>query len=866
LRDGAEIVTANRRFARELRRVFADRQLAAGRTAWRTPPVMPWEAWLNRRLETAVDGAGLPRRLSGQASAVLWERCLGDVSGLDVLDPQGLVRHARRCWERLNEWCVPVEELARRAANDDERRFAAAAAGYLRALGTNGWVDAALVPALVAERLSSGGLTAPRRLVLAGFDRPTPAVRRVIAAMEAQGCRVSSAPVPTGGAAVRVVDYADRDAELRAAGWWARERLAADPHARIAVVYPGLEQDAARVERLVREGFARGWQSGGSRHTAAVQISYGRRLADYPLIARGLLWLRWSCQGLTSREVSLLLRAPFAAGGAGDGCSRLELELRRLPDRLWSATSLARALRDRDAADDAQTWLARVDIVAASGLASAPAEPPAVWAQRIHQLLGRLGWPGEGGLDSAEFQLVDRWRELLNEFTRIEPARPRLGFREALARVRQAAGEAVFQPESGPGAVQILGTLEAQGLEFDQLWIGNLTAAQWPPPQKPLPLVSRELQRRLGMPDATPSDTLDFARRSLSRLLSSASSVVLSWPAADMEAPQAPSPLLDVGQPHDGDHHSDRLLAAADPGWYAASLPTPGVLETIANDPAPRVRPDERIRGGARTVQQQATEPFSAFARGRLGVRELETIAPGLSPSAGGRIVHAALHRLLAAKPTSAELAGWSPVERASRIERAIDLALEPEQRHADAVLHRLFAFERTRLERLLDAFLDAELSRRAFSIDSVEADMRLVAHGVTLHLRVDRIDRLSDGSLLVMDYKTGAVKHLVDRGGAPVDLQLAVYASAIDGPIAALVLVNIGGTGVLYRGVGSGFEWHPLEPGVWQERLDDWKRKVDAAMAAFADGDLGIDVGRPADDGRALDLLSRAEELRRER
>lgn len=863
LGEGGEIVTASRRLARDLRQVYGERRLAAGHEAWPTPAIRPWDAWLNALLDEAGDGAGIPQRLATQAAALLWERCLRRAADLDVLDPHGLVRQARRSWQRLADWCVGADELARFAATADERHFAAAATRYRRELARNGWVDAALLPELVAERLSNGGLSVPGRITLAGFDRPTPAVRRIMEALEARGCRVSAAPAAPHAPAPRVRRCADGDAELRAAGAWARERLAAEAAARIAIVYPGLEQDAARAERLVREGFAPGWQAAGDRHADALQVSYGRRLADYPLIARAVLWLRWTAHGLTSREVSLLLRAPFPGHAAIDGCSRLELELRRLPDRRWTAAGLAEALRHHyggEAGDDADAWLARADTIAAAGFANAPEQPPAVWASRMHELLEAIGWPGGRrsgrGLDSREFQVVNRWRELLNEFARIEPVRPRLGFTEALARVARAAGEAVFQPESEAGRVQLLGTLEAVGLELDHAWIGNLHALQWPPPSHPLPLVSRALQRRAGMPDATPSDTLGFARRTLSRLVASAPSVVLSWPAAENDVPLAPSPLLAGYGPAQPD-------GPADPGWHAAVLGAADALESPARDEVPRVQPDERIPGGAYTVQQQVTEPFTAFARGRLGARELDPIAPGLSARTVGQVVHAALQRLLAPRPSSAELAGWLAAERASRIEQAVDAALAPQLAHADAVLRRLVALERTRLKSLLDRFLDAETARRPFTVDRVETDLRFVAHGVALRLRADRIDRLADGSLLVIDYKTGAAASLLDRAGEPVDLQLVVYACALEEAIGGLALVNLGGSRIVYRGTGSSVEWGTLEPGAWAARLDAWRERVDAAIAELADGDVRVDVTRSHDEARPLSLLSRVAELR---
>ena len=859
VREGGEVVTASRRLARELRRVHDERQLARGHRSWRTPRIVSWDGWLNACVDTSGPALQWPLRLHPRACAILWEGCLARAAAARLLDHDGLVRQARDAWQRLHEWRVPLEDLARHAGNEDERLFASAAGAYRRELHRRGWTDAAALPALVAERLRRRELDVPGRVTLAGFDRLTPAAREIADALEACGCRVSMAPPAEHAGTPRVVSCADGQAELRTAGAWARAHLAADPGARIAIVYLGLEQQATRAERLVREGLAPGWQQGGDVRAGAVQVSYGRRLIDYPLVALAMTWLQWTHRGLSSREVSTLLRTPLVGGGTTGGCSRLELALRRLPDRRWTAASLAGALRSADESEDALRWLARADAVARAGFSDAPAASPAEWAGRVHAFLEAIGWPGKGTLDSAEFQLVNRWRELLNEFSRIEFVRPRLRFGEALARLGQAAADTVWQPEGDAGAVQLLGTLEASGLEFDHVWVGNLHALQWPPPAHPLPLVSRALQRAKGMPDATSADTLDFAQRTLRRLVRSAASAVLSWPRADRESELGPSPLLAAYAQEDAG-------GVPDPGWYAAMLCDADAARGVAADPVPRVQPDERVLGGAYTVQRQVTDPFSAFACGRLGVSELPLMQPGLSAMLGGSILHAALYELLKSRPPSAELREWAADgSLAPRIAGAVDAALAPHERQADGVLRRLLALERRRLNGILLEFMQAENRRAPFDIEALESKMRLDAHGVGLDLRVDRIDRLADGSLLIIDYKSGALKTLLDREGQPKDVQLVVYAAALDCDVGALALVNLAAGGVRYRAIGRGAEWGGLEPAEWERRLGGWKAMVDGALRRFAAGDVRVNASRAADESRPLGLMSRVEELKRE-
>src|SRR5690606_33480801 len=116
-------------------------------------------------------------------------------------------------------------------------------------------------------------------------------------------------------------------------------------------------------------------------------------------------------------------------------------------------------------------------------------------------------------------------------------------------------------------------------------------------------------------------------------------------------------------------------------------------------------------------------------------------------------------------------------------------------------------------------------------------------AHGVPPALRVDRLDRLGDDSLLVIDYKTGEEQPFLDRNGEPTDLQLVVYAAALAEPVGGLANVQLRPSGIRYRAVGASVEWSQLEAAACQVRLGEWKRPVAGTIEALA---VARD-GRPA-------------------
>jgi len=836
---------------------YGEQQHAAGKSAWLTPPILYWHDWLAGLLASAHDPAGLSRRLDDVGAGVLWERCLRRRMPDTLLNFPGVVRYAVQAWQRLRDWNLSMTDLLASARSQDEQLFAHAAADYRDRLDAGHWVDNPGLASIVADLIRERGCELPNKVVLAGFDRISPAVEAVVGALESVDCRVTVREMPSRHADVSIATFARQDAELRAAGNWARQRLQKNPGARLAIVCPGLEAGAAELGRLVREGVAPGWQYGDSSHRLAVNVSYGKRLAEYPAIAIALLLLRWVRRGLTGKELSTLLRSRCLAGSElADRC-RLEIELRQLPDREWYADHFLAVFGDAHRSDDNRAFLNLVRRVSALQASADKRTSPFACVAQIDELLAAVRWPGAGALDSAEFQLVNRWRELLNEFARIEPVRPQLTLSEAIRHLTSIAADTLWQPESESGVVHLLGVLEAAGLEFDGLWVSGMDASQWPPPSRPSPFISHALQREHGMPDATPADTLAFANRILRRLLGAADECILSWSQTSDDGDLAASTLLD-------DIGMREYNGPGDPGWYVQHLATGSATVIETDDDVAPVGPQEKVAGGAYTLQRQYEEPLAAFVFGRLGVEIIESFRTGLSPSLRGTIIHNALHNLLMERPALEQLQGWSQEERDRRIGSAVDTALAVHDRNANAVVHRLIVLERQRLIVLLRDFLAAECDRPPFTIADVERRLSYAQSGLRLEFRVDRIDCLADERLLVIDYKTGTPKSFLRQSGDLKDLQLAAYADALDTEIGGLVYINVDSRAVRYKGAGGG--WNPAEEEDWAQRLDGWRAVVQNTARALAAGDVRINIRQSPSDGRALSILSRLEEQKRVR
>ena len=853
LADSSQVMTASRRLARVLAAHYSRQQLDAGLTAWRTPAILSWSDWVAALIATAADAAKLPTFINANQSRVLWERCLRHETNDPLLNIGLLARQARDTWTRLHEWSVPLKECQLAAYGADQRMFVRAASNYQSILHNQRWVDPAGLPTIARQLVLQRDVELPQRLTLAGFDRLVPQVRSLLDALGEAGVTIDLLPDRAQQGSGKLHCYDNAGAEMRAAGAWARRELGRSPGQRIAVIVPGLEQDSSRYARLLKEGLLPGWQYTRG-DDSIVNVSYGQKLAAYPAISVALLALRWLYSDLATADVSVLLRTELIGTTDIDERSRFELRLRQMADRPWPPQTLVESLASNHAAADGSDWLQRIAGLARQRTRIARSDSPVAWAALFDAVLTALGWPGPESLDSFEFQLINRWRDLLNDLARLELVAPTMTLAEAHGRLAALARETVFQAESEAAVVQLLGPLEAAGMEFDKLWVSGLSAANWPPPGRPLALVSRDLQRRYGMPDADPGDTLQYAQRVIARLVNSAPGFVMSYALTEGDAEQTVTAVLaELGL--------DEESGPPDPRWYALRMVDNGRPLAMPDDRVPAARPDEAVAGGAMTIQRQLSEPFAAFAYGRLGVRRLPAITAGLTPNIRGNLIHDALHRLYAACPASTDIAGWSDDELARRIHDAVDKAFRPYERHADPILRQLLSLEKLRTRRLLDTVVELDKSRGAFSIASVENSAVAEIEGLRLQLRFDRIDRMPDGDVTILDYKTGAPKRLLDRSGNLHDIQLIVYACAIPDTVAGIGIINIDSRATAMDAAGRRFT-PELD---WDDALSRWRQEVYAAARQIANGDIRINAMQNSQAARPLGLLSRYRELRRD-
>ncbi|HMD76376.1 MAG TPA: PD-(D/E)XK nuclease family protein [Terracidiphilus sp.] len=786
LRGGGLVVTASDRAARALASAFHRARRAEGLTAWPAPSILDWKsfvrsAWEEHTLDKG-DGRLLLNPVQEQS---LWAAIAGTGRHMATL-LEGPRHHlavlAMEAHELLRSYAPRfLRPSARIAWQQDAAAFSGWLAAFDETCRAGNLLSTARLPLELISLLETEVAGRPP-LLLAGFDRILPVQRSVF---EAWGAWQES--VPNQPASQIIYHRApDTQSELDACALWCSRQLAANPNARLLVV----TQNAAASD--LRGQIERAFLHLKPSHTGPAssplfEFSLGVPLSQVALPHAAHLLLRWLSGPLAEHELDWLFSTGHAAANAQESTAlqahMRDLRRRGLQQPYWTFKAFIGQPPDKllpaawvNRMTEAQRRL--VDFARRPSAAADPLD----WAELVPQSLESIHFATARPLSSAEFQAAHRWRQAVESCGSLGFDGRRIPWQEFLFVLARTLDETLFAPESKDAPIQIAGTAESAGLTADAVWFLGASEDAWPAAGSTHPLLPPEVQREAGMPHATPQLDWDLAHAITTRLLASSPEVHFSYAKQNEGVEARPSRLI------------EQLAGEAlelPPELKAPTSPSPLTvpIEDLSRIPFP----PGKVEGGANVFTNQSQCPFKAFATVRLAAQGWEPAEAGLTPSQRGQLLHAVLHEIWAGKPdgirTHADLHKilQRPVESepdvrrleafvAGHVQRALARELRPHQR--ELMPRRYLELEELRMTKLVTEWLMYEDKRVEFEVVETECRHTKDINKLTLDLRLDRIDRLNDGSLLVIDYKSGDVSPKFWDLPRPDDVQLPLYAA----------------------------------------------------------------------------------------
>jgi ATP-dependent helicase/nuclease subunit B len=295
---------------------------------------------------------------------------------------------------------------------------------------------------------------------------------------------------------------------------------------------------------------------------------------------------------------------------------------------------------------------------------------------------------------------------------------------------------AVRPAYGGHPRLAILGPLEAQLQRADLMILGGLNEGIWPGRPAPDPWLAPAIRKALALP-GTARDIGLAAHDFVGGL--GAAQVLLTRARRDASAPLVPSRFWLRLQAFSGGITADNDLL-----HLARRLDGRGQGNAR---PAPRPAPPAAARPRTLSVTEVDTlivDPFAFYARNILALRKLDPLDDDPTAQTRGNRVHSVMERWIGS--------GGGSLERLAILTEE-ELAAETRQ---FPLLRALWA---PRARRALQWAGVATHEREALGWTSMFAEAGgelLLANGITLKGRADRIDLHDDGRLAVIDYKTG--------------------------------------------------------------------------------------------------------------
>ncbi len=516
-------------------------------------------------------------------------------------------------------------------------------------------------------------------------------------------------------AGLRILETANPEEEAQAIALLVRQAIA-EPEKRVAVVTP----DRGLARRIVQH--LRRWN-------LEADDSAGQPLSQTPAGRLFLLLAEVMAEGAAPVPLMALLEHPLVRFGQDRGAwlkqaRALELELRgpRPAPGLEPMGEIA------EEAGVTEWWAEAHAILDPIMVNAGPVKLSDIlndFADAGEKLCGDALWSREDGRALSAF-IEDLRLTAEDVGTSIDAADCHTVLREAMEMV------AVRPPYGGHPRVAIYGLLESRMSRADLVICGGMNEGSWPATPATDPLLAPPVLRALGVPGA--DFRIGLSAHDLAAALG-APEVVLSRAERDISGPAIPSRFLLrvkalLGQDLAARHTETVMLAVAkaidttEPAPdYARPEPTPTAQQRL-----------QRISVTA--LDRLRSDPYQFYASNILRLSDLDTLDAEPSAAWRGTAAHEILEEWHKSGRPMAEVAGEVL-----------------QQMNAHPLMRALW---QPRLMKALEWVEDTIAGFDGRKPALFEEWGEVTFQGVHIFGKVDRIDTLSDGTLAIVDYKTG--------------------------------------------------------------------------------------------------------------
>lgn len=782
-------------------------QQRAAKKLWPQAKIIDWRSALEKFWDDQQKSL-----LQKMEQIFIWQHCVAQHATETQSAQESLATTAEEAFWLVNHWGMDWQSL-NKSTHANTQWFCTVAKTFMRYCTAYQCADEIqLLKHAIAcvqdnPSLVRAALEESTQIIFYGFLSTTPLQRQFITALKNALCvtewlyerDIKSIATPTHHI------FSSIEEELDAAIDWLQQTAKKNPQQRLALIVPELTLMRNRIEsQLIQKSF----------DLDCVALLSPKPLSEYGLIQTGLALLKISLtQTPDLNALTTLLRSPYFGNMPEDTINRAAFskKLRALQHQSFNWDVIIHT---------AEKWPSlQQTLHLCHKSRSSKKQSLADWVSHWCALWQQMDFPNHAILNKKESALHQYFLTILTNFKTLLPWQKPLTASQALHDLQQYCRNTLwrFSEENQHATIFITSVLEALYLPTDQAWLIHAYQHTIPFKLSINPLLDKKIQYQYGVwaLNRTQYDALSMMCYEALKQVNQ--QFIISFAKEISEYNAVPAPFCST------------LTETKYIVPEKMNVPMLQQKETTTLS----AWPYETLPGGSAALKSQRLCPMQAFAKHRLLLSTSAEPVLGLTAIERGITIHRALQLIWQQLTTQTQLLNLSADDLQQLLQHIIPIALKTIDWSRRRLLPAaLLTLEQNYLTTLLTDWLALEATRPPFEIFSLEQTTDIHFAEKNWRLRIDRIDKLADGRLLLIDYKTGKTTANSWHQALFTEPQLPLYAVTHALNIDALAFAELSSTTLKMIGLSE----HFMDLGKfgtlaatehWTELKADWRTKL---------------------------------------
>jgi len=715
----------------------------------------------------------LPKRLSNLLIKSWLEETINNEDEWSLTNSSGVADKVLQAYQNLKHWnlsITDVEESDYFGSNDSTEigYFKQWINRFEKFCKTRHLIANFSIIQFLATHIDDLRSVLPKQILMIGFNQLTPLEKAFLQQLESCGTKVEYYNYSFSPDKSAQIECSSYQQELIFAAEYAQKYSQDD--CSIGIVVEQLSSHLTEVHQAFSQTFhpfeEKPWVA---LTKPQYNVSAGFSLAEQPLVVIGLLLLKTTRKGFSLENLQLLKNTFLIEWGEFESEIKYFIHQQCLLARKnYSLAFLLKRIQESDSSDKLVLLFERLSFIAQASINKARIEQH---IEHWKAILEAWQWGIEKDNDTSpqfnefEAQAKKQFINLIEECFELEKIVGQISSSEAINYLEKSARQTACQIASDRTNVQVLGILEATGLQFDHLILVGFNANNWPQKNKINPFLPLLFQRKHNMPGSSAEREFEYAKDLSSTLLNSAKYLLVTSSDSESNETNNASPFFANLKVFDQTDFIDEKpidIAASQYQWIEDS---------------PIDLSSQSIRGGAYLLSDYAKCPFMSLTKYQLKLAAYEMPEIGIDARTKGSWLHEAMEIIWKEIETKQQLVSMSDEALKELVESSLRKSLVLHRSYLLAITsEEIIDLELIKLTHLILEWMFIEKDKDDFLVKEFEQDCELSLSGLDLKFRIDRVDLYDNNEIEIIDYKSGSTNYKNWFGVRPTEAQMPAY------------------------------------------------------------------------------------------